>query len=195
MDRQTDRQVRSSCSPHETCRARLCRGTDLSSCPVQPGRVSLSECWALPFHCSLPSTLPDVFQKSWALTASFGWEVSQEGRCLCLWKWDPRGLQWKKNQTLRFEVREGQGSDASHQTGLHPELTRLMPRQGGPVHGWGRLFTSWAVFLSPFPFGATLQLAWLHAWPPGISLGWFMSPGTSFTFHITRPVTKGEFIH
>lgn len=43
----------------------LCHGTDLSSCPV-----SLCECLVQLFHCSLPSTPSDVFQKSQAPTSS-----------------------------------------------------------------------------------------------------------------------------
>lgn len=57
----------------------LCHGTDLSSCPV-----SLCECLVQLFHCSLPSTLPDVFQKSQAPTSSARWDLSREGRCFCL---------------------------------------------------------------------------------------------------------------
>lgn len=158
-DRQGGRQVRSSRSLCETGQACPCHGTDLSSCPVQPGRVSLNECWALaisllpPFHA--PRCFPEVTS-----SPSFIW-VGTEPRgemSLPLKMRSQRTAVEEKNQTFWFEVREGWWSDASWQTGPHPELTQLTPWQGGLVHGWGRLFTSWAVFSLLFPFGATCSL-------------------------------------
>lgn len=156
-DRQTDRQVRSSCSLHGTCWACLCCGSDLYSCAVQPSSFPQ---WVLS-SCSFTAPLlprSQMFSRSHELSQlRLGGNWAKRGGVFAR-KYEPRGLQWKKNQTLCFKVREGQGSDANHQTGLCPELTKLMPRQRSPVRGWGRLFTSWAFILSPFPFGATCSM-------------------------------------
>lgn len=99
----------------------------------------------------------------------------------------PVGLWWNEDQTPRFSLWDRKGSDDGYQIGLHPELTQLTTDMSGRSDTSGLLITA--------PFQSTLRLTWPPACPPGISLGWFISPGTSFTFHIARPIMQGELIH
>lgn len=158
---------RSSSSFHETCRACLCPGSDFW--------VSLAECWA--FDASL---LTDVLQKS---RATFGWEQSQHGD---VWKWDPSRtvMEWRSNPSF-FSMRE---------EGKWWRLSDWPPSRANTANDMsGRSDTSGLLITAPFQ--STLRLTWPPACPPGISLGWFISPGTSFTFHIARPIMQGELIH